>query len=82
MINQFETYGKTNSLKQLVIDFKSAFKMNPMTKRLVRSLGMEVYVPKPKNKFYVATATSVVLASPAVPGGVVAVYPLMKWGLK
>ncbi len=81
-MERLETYGKTNPLIQLVMDFKSAFKMNPMTKRFVRSLGMEAYVPKPKKKFYVASATSVVLASPVVPGGVVAVYPLMKWGLR
>ena len=82
MINQFETYGKINPLKKLVMDITSAFKTNPMTERLVRSLGMKSYVPKRKNKFYIATATSVILASPIVPGGVVAVYPLMKWGLK
>ena len=52
-MERLETYGKTNPLIQLVMDFKSAFKMNPMTKRFVRSLGMEAYVPKPKKKFNV-----------------------------
>ncbi len=82
MITQFERYGKTNPLKQLVMDITSAFKTNPMTERLVRSLGMKLYIPKRKNKFYIASATSVILASPVIPGGIVVTPFLISWGLK
>ncbi len=81
-MERFETYGKINPIRKLILDFKSAFRINQRSRDLLKENGMDAYLPRLKKRFYLAAGISLFMASPAVPGGVVAVYPLMKWGLK
>jgi hypothetical protein len=79
---KIQTYGKTNQLTQIALNIQSAFKINAHANNYWESKGCETYLPRLKKRFYLATATSVVLCTPLVPGGVAVVYPIMRWGLR
>ena len=81
-MEMFETYGKINPLRKLILDFKSAFRINPMTERFVRSRGMKPHLPKLRKKFYFASVASVFLMRPAIPGGVLVAPFVISWGLR
>lgn len=76
-----KTYGKRNSILNLIDDVRYRFKLNPYTIRLWKSKGFNIYIPE-LNKLKMGVMLGLVGLCLVTPATNLFIPFLIKWGIK